>query len=238
MSSRVLRLGDLRKPPDPADAHAGAARQEAIEPIVWRRAGGAPPHEPKQAGNPPGAQNTASADQNAEHERQMEARVAAARAQGRSEGESAARQSALDRLHPVIASFQALVGDLSGQGHRLRTEAERDTVKLAVAIARRILHREITVDPEAVLGLVKAAFSKVEARETHRLRVSIADAALLKEYRERLNLPAAIEIVADASLQDGSAIFETSRGELDASIDTQLGEIDRGLADVVRRRLK
>jgi len=33
-------------------------------------------------------------------------------------------------------------------------------------------------------------------------------------------------------------IFETSRGDLDASIDTQLGEIERGLADVVRRRLQ
>jgi len=53
-----------------------------------------------------------------------------------------------------------------------------------------------------------------------------------------LNFPPALEIVADASLQAGSAIFETSRGELDASINTQLAEIDRGLADVVRKRLK
>ena len=32
-------------------------------------------------------------------------------------------------------------------------------VRLAVAIARRVLHREITVDSDAMLGLVKAAFA-------------------------------------------------------------------------------
>jgi flagellar assembly protein FliH len=131
-----------------------------------------------------------------------------------------------------------MTAELAGQGHRLRGEAEHDTVKLAVAIARRILHREIALDPEVVLGLVKAAFAKVQARETHRLRVSPADAALLEEHRRSLHLPPALEIVADGSLTQGSVIFETARGDLDASIDTQLGEIERGLADIVQRRLR
>ena len=138
----------------------------------------------------------------------------------------------------MLAAFEAMTADLSGQGRRLRVEAEGDTVKLAVTIAKRILHRELAVDPEAILGLVKAAFAKVEARETHRLRVAPADAALLREHREALAPAAGIEIVADGSLAAGSVIFETSRGDLDASIDTQLGEIERGLTDVVRKRLR
>ena len=170
-------------------------------------------------------------------ERQTEARVSAAREQGKAEAEKAAEQRAAARQAPVLAAFEALTADLAGQRHRLRTEAEHDAVKLSVAIARRILHRELAVDPEAILGLVKAAFSKIDARETHRLRVSPPDAALLREHRDRLHLPPAVEIVADGSLRAGSAIFETSRGDLDASVDTQLAEIERGLADVVRRRI-
>jgi flagellar assembly protein FliH len=234
MSSRVLRLGDG---PHPQEVPAANEALQEVQPILWRRAGAEPQRQPRPASNPSGAQ-TPPPDQSADFERQMQARIAAAREQGRAEAENAARHSAMDRVNPVIASFQALIADLTGQGPRLRTEAERDAVKLAVAIARRILHREIAVDPEAVLGLVKAAFAKVEARETHRLRVSPADAALLHEHRGKLNFPPALEIAADGALHPGSAIFETSRGELDASIDTQLAEIDRGLADVVRRRLK
>ena len=99
-----------------------------------------------------------------------------------------------------------------------------------------MLHRELATDPEAILGLVIAAFQKLNIRETHRLRLSPADAGTLQQYRERLDLPPGLEILADSSLPAGSAIFETSRGDLDASVNTQLAEIERGFADVIRRR--
>ena len=111
-------------------------------------------------------------------------------------------------------------------------------MKLALAVARRVLYREISADPEAILGLVKAAFGKLNARETHRLRVSPADAAAIQEHRARIQLPPGLEVAADGSLNPGSAIFETSRGDLDASVDTQLSEIERGFTDIMRRRAK
>jgi flagellar biosynthesis/type III secretory pathway protein FliH len=42
-------------------------------------------------------------------------------------------------------------------------------------------------------------------------------------------------VIADASRAIGSVIFETPRGNLDASVDSQLQEIERGLADRLRR---
>jgi flagellar assembly protein FliH len=166
----------------------------------------------------------------------MEAHAQAAYQQGLAAGEAAAAQHASERLEPVLASLNGVVQELAGQRKRLRTEAEEDTVKLAVAVARRVLHRELATDPDAILGLVIAAFQKLNARETNRLRVSPADAAALQENRARLELPVNLEIAADGSLAPGSAVFETARGELDASVDTQLAEIQRGFADLIRRR--
>jgi flagellar biosynthesis/type III secretory pathway protein FliH len=37
--------------------------------------------------------------------------------------------------------------------------------------------------------------------------------------------------VGDVAQSRGGAVFEISRGALDASVDTQLREIERGLAD-------
>ncbi len=64
------------------------------------------------------------------------------------------------------------IEELTGLVSRYRREAEQDVVALALAVARRILHRELTVAPEALLGLVKAALDKMEAREVHQVRVS------------------------------------------------------------------
>jgi flagellar biosynthesis/type III secretory pathway protein FliH len=45
-----------------------------------------------------------------------------------------------------------------------------------------------------------------------------------------------VEVLPDAAREPGSVIFETSRGNLDASVDTQLQEIERGLADRLRKQ--
>ncbi|HUA87390.1 MAG TPA: FliH/SctL family protein [Bryobacteraceae bacterium] len=168
--------------------------------------------------------------------KEIEARIQDAFQKGEAAGQAAGAQKAAQRLEPAIAEFNKVTQDLASLRKRFRAEVEEDTVKLAIAIARRVLHREIATDPEAILGVVLAAFQKLNARETQRLRVAPADAAMLNENRAKLAMPQALEICPDASLVVGSVIFETSRGEMDASIDTQLGEIERGFADIVKRR--
>jgi flagellar assembly protein FliH len=167
---------------------------------------------------------------------EIEARAHAAYQKGHTAGEAAGAQRGAQRIDPAIAGFNRMTQELASLRKRFRTEVEQDTVQLAIAIARRVLHREIATDPEAILGLVIAAFQKLNARETQRLRVSPADAATLQENRAKLAMPQGLEILADASLPASSVVFETSRGEMDASIDTQLGEIERGFADIVKRR--
>jgi len=113
-------------------------------------------------------------------------------------------------------------------------------VALALAVSRRILHRELTVSPDALIGLVKAALDKIDAREVSRVRVSPKDAAMVGEFFEKMGLPHRIEVSADPGLAAGSVILESNRGDsncgwLDASVDTQLNEIERGFADLARR---
>ena len=183
----------------------------------------------------PQAARAGNADATADSE-QVKQLCASAYQRGLAAGEAASAQRAQAKLDPALASFSAMVAELAGTRQKLRGEAEGAAVALAMEVARRVLHREVAADPEAILGLVKAAFQKCDARTTRRLRVSPADAETIRENQARLNLPPGLEIAADRSLARGSAIFETSRGDLDASVDTQLAEIDRGLADVLKRR--
>jgi flagellar assembly protein FliH len=218
MSSRICRTGE-------------AAAAPVIE---WRAFGALPARVPPNRGR--GNSEEQAGEAAPGRDREIEARAAAAYQQGMAAGESAATQRVQARLEPQLAALSAIVDELAGMRKKFRAEAEEATVKLALAIARRVLHRELVMDPDALLGLVKAAFQKCDARETHKLRLSPQDVELIREHRENLNLPPAVEIAADASLTRGSVVFETSRGELDASFDTQFVEIERGLADVLKRR--
>jgi flagellar assembly protein FliH len=104
-----------------------------------------------------------------------------------------------------------------------------------MAIAQRILHRQLTVDPAALEALTKVSLDRLGRQEQIRVRVSpsLRDPvqALLTKLSSR-----PIEIAADSKLEAGALVFETGRGNLDASIHSQLDEIERGLIDRLDNR--
>jgi flagellar assembly protein FliH len=204
-----------------------------VAPIDWRSAGGA--SSPRPA-HPTGPVSAPEPNRGKDPEIEIQARVQAAFQRGVAEGDAAGSQRAAAQMTPILKNFSAITQELATAGKRARLESEQSMVQLAVAIARRVLRREIATDPEAILGLVRAGIDKVNTREMHRLRLAPVDADFVRQNRERLDLPQSVEIQADASLQPGGAVFETTRGELDASVSTQLEEIERGFADVMLRR--
>lgn len=154
---------------------------------------------------------------------------------GFQEGRQAGRNEAAAQIEAMQGRLARTIEELTGVRQRFRHEAEEDLVTLALAIARRILRRELTVDPDALLGLVKAGLEKIDCREVHRVHVSRADAPAVTKFLENMGLPRRIEVIADPGLEAGAAILDSTRGTLDASIETQLSEIERGFADLVRR---
>lgn len=202
-----------------------------IDPLPWRQVGQAGEDAPRAATEPPerlGAQV-------AQLERQFEQRIVEARSAGMREGEAAGRNRAAAELQPVIERLARTIDELSQTRTRLRKEAEADMVKLSLEIARRVLRREVAVDPEALHGLVLAAFEKLQGQEICRVKVHPSHAATIRLSLQKSATGNVIEVIPDAALQPGAVIFETPRGNLDASIESQLQEIERGLADCLRK---
>jgi flagellar assembly protein FliH len=158
-----------------------------------------------------------------------------ARAQGYREGEAAGRGQASAEVRPVIERLARSIDEISGCRGRLRREAEADTIQLALAIARRVLRRQLAIDPEALHGLVLGALEKLEGQEVSRVRIHPAHAAAVGTCLEQYGVGGRVEILPDPSRELGTVVFEMQRGNLDASIDSQLQEIERGLADRLRR---
>lgn len=210
MSSRILPPGD----------------DSPVEAVVWRQVGSAGQSQWNLAALP--------GDASAQLREQCEQRVREARSAGLREGEAAGRSQAAADLHPVIERLTRSIAELGGLRARLRKEAEGDVIKLSLAIARRVLRRELAVDPDALHGLVVAAFEKLQGQESCRVRVHPSQAAAIQGCLAKVS-GASIEVIPDPSREPGGVIFETRRGNLDASVDTQLQEIERGLTDLLHR---
>ena len=151
---------------------------------------------------------------------------------GYREGEAAGRSAA----QPVLERLAHSIDTIAGLGPRLRKEAEGDLLRLSIVIARRILHRELSVDPEAVSGLIMAALEKLKGHEIQRVRVHPDIEGAMRASLDHFAVARTVPVVVDGSREPGDVVFETERGSLDASVETQLEEIGRGLADRLRSR--
>jgi flagellar assembly protein FliH len=208
-----------------------ADETSGVEPLVWRQ---------MQASGPArtGIDTQEKPDPRvhlAQLQQQSEQRAREAYAAGLREGEAAGRKRGADEVQPVIDRLARSIEEIGGMRARLRAEAEADLIQLALAIARRVLRRELVIDPEALHGLVLGALEKLGGQEVSRVRVHPSHAGLVTESLRQNSASAKVEVIADPSRDLGAVIFETPRGNLDASVDSQLQEIERGLADRLRK---
>lgn len=215
-----------------------AEDEQLVKDLAWQSLGGGPSarailpasqahFKPQQ----PGRETAELTSRIAEIERNHQAELARTREAAFQEGLRQGREQSAAEVKTAADRFGQMLRDLAGLKRKIRNEAEFDVLKLSLAIARRILHRELAVDSEAIQGLIHAALEKLANREISRVRVHPACVDAVRSALERINTAPAIEICSDPTLKNGDLIFETTLGELDASIDTQLQEIQRGFAD-------
>jgi flagellar assembly protein FliH len=208
-----------------------ADRTQLAEPVAWGNiaAGMALPSRCAPADSP--GQGAPRASSNEGDVDKHFAEVAEARQAGLQDGLRQGREEAAAEAQKASDRLARTLNDLAQVKRKIRSEAEHEVVKLALAIARRILYRELSTDPESIQGIVHAALQKLQNREIVRVRVYSAAAVAVRAALERAGAAPAIEIVADPALETGAILFETVHGELDASVETQLQEIQRGFAD-------
>ena len=167
--------------------------------------------------------------------RALEAAMVVAKREAFDAGHEQGRQEARAALNPVVERLNASIAEVVSMRPELRRLAEKDAVELSLQIARRILHRELTIDGNALNALARVVFDRLGRSESWQLTVHPQFAEAV-----RATLPAGsvgkVRIEADSSCAPGTFIVRSEDGTIDASVDSQLAEIDRGLTDRLTRK--
>jgi len=172
-----------------------------------------------------------------ELEAELPRRQERGRAEGRAEGEKAGAAAANSAVKAQLDKLAGSIGELATYRARFRRDSEPELLTLALAVAKKILKRELTVDPYSLLGIVKAALETINKAEVLCIRMAPEDAGIVSAEVGKLGLPDRVEVAGDRTLQRGSVVIQTARGQIDASIQTQLAEIENGFADRISAHL-
>jgi len=232
-----------------AAAEEARSRPARIERMTYRAAGTS--SVPARAEAEPAGGAEASGAAEAARFAQMEERlrlaesaaqaaVEAARAEGLAALERARQQAdqasaaALDAARRQIGA--ALEGFLAERNEYF-AKAEQEVVKLALAIAARILNREASLDPLLLAGAVRVALGQLGETTGVRLRCPADQVEGWREQaRQWPNLAVAPEVAADPALGAGDCRIEASIGSVDLGVRAQLEEIERGFFDLLEQR--
>ena len=128
-----------------------------------------------------------------------------------------------------------LVEDFAAERDHFLEAVEHEVVKLALAVAARILRREAQMDPLLLTGAVRVALGQLAGATEVHLRVPAAEIDLWKEAIALVpNLSLKPAIVAGEGMRLGDCVIESKVGTVDLGVRSQLGEIEHGFFDRAR----
>ena len=113
---------------------------------------------------------------------------------------------------------------------------EAEVVKLALAIAARVMHREAKLDPMLLSGVVRVALEKVAEDSATVLRVPGGCGRRSGEEIFEAGPGSSVQIVGDERLAAGECVLETNVGRVELGVGAQLEEIERGFFDLMQQR--
>jgi flagellar assembly protein FliH len=168
---------------------------------------------------------------------QTRAREARARQEGREEAEGKARAEYEKRLATEHEALAQAIREFARERAAYFGRVEAEVVGLALAIARKILHREAQVDPLLLAGVVRVGLDKVAAGTHVRLRVHPEQIQAWQQFfAQQPDLQSVPELMGDAALGLGHCRLETELGSTDLTLEAQLKEIEQGFFDLLAQR--
>lgn len=169
---------------------------------------------------------------------QAEKREKDAFERGVREGETRVKAASEARLKAAQEGIRKGLEAFQEEREEYFNRIEPEVVQLALAIAKKILHREAQIDALLLTGLVHVALEKLDAGTRVRLRVPAADTHFWNEFFATPIGTAVPELVGDPGLQHGECVLESEVGSTQISLETQLKEIEQGFFDLLEQRPK
>lgn len=175
--------------------------------------------------------------QRAESERNFQLTLRTARAEAHEEGRKSQQAEQSERLAKAADHFKNAVERFWTERDLYLTRVEQEVVRLALAIAARILHREAQMDPLLLTGAVRVALGQLVNTTEVRLRVPADEQEMWADMLRLMpNLPVRPELTPDDQMKAGECTLETHLGSVDLGVKAQLAEIERGFFDLLEYR--
>ncbi|HYK88133.1 MAG TPA: FliH/SctL family protein [Acidobacteriota bacterium] len=151
------------------------------------------------------------------------------------QGEKAGMEIAEKKVEAIMRRYSDTLMELGRLRAELYEQVEGEVVKLALEVAKKIVHREVQADKEIIQTLVRIALSHVAEKTAVTVHLHPTDYNFILERKAELSQSdhgvREVALLADRSIERGGCLVKTECGDIDARIEEEFREVERGFSE-------
>lgn len=148
-------------------------------------------------------------------------------------GEKAGFELGRQKAEVIFNGLARIVEGLSTFKESLFKPCEKEMVDLTIAISKKVVQRELELKKDSVIDAVRTALAAVIAGGDIVIKINPKDMEVLLQHKNELarygDGVKGVKLEPDEGVSKGGCLVDTNFGEIDASIDSIMGEIEERL---------
>jgi len=149
---------------------------------------------------------------------------------GFAQGEKAGKELGEKRFDSILKSFAEMLEGARKIKEDMYRNSEQEMLELVLAIARKIIQREVRTDKTIILDLIKAALGYVADHEEIRVRLNPSDLEFACQCKgDVLGGMEKVTFESDAVVPRGDAVIESDCRIVECGIEKHLREVEEAL---------
>ena len=150
-------------------------------------------------------------------------------------GERAGFEFGSQKAEAALTGLVEVLGEIASFRETLYKAVEAEIAGLAIAVARKVVRREVEMRRDVVVESVKAALGVLASAGSVTVKVNPLDLEVMHQFKKDLEKYSGsvkgVSVDADETISRGGCIIETNYGEVDATIEGVFAEIEEKLKD-------
>ncbi len=136
------------------------------------------------------------------------------------------------KVEAILGRFTESLEQMGKTRQQIVSETNRDLVRLAVGIARKLVGREIKIDPEIVITLIQVALNRLTQNASVTVYLNPEDLVFVQarlDSAPQLFNERDLKLKVKEDLKRGDCLLESSFGNVDGRLSEQFSKVENGL---------
>jgi len=153
---------------------------------------------------------------------------------GYSAGEKAGYEMGIKKAEVVLSQLENLIKELENIKERYIFENDKKIVALSIAIARKIIEKEIEESSETLLNMLHNAIKKIERQEKIKITINPTMQEIIERFKRGiLDMYPKISVDIDPNVSKDFIKVESDMEEIIINIEEELFEISKKLKELI-----